>query len=144
YGHPARVRRASALALPKLASDRKAREMLELLLDDGDPLLRVDVVRALGELGDAKARPVLRDTLETDNDARVRRRIREVLRDLTEPRRAAEPLRDELESLHAEHRELKARLAKLEAQLDAHPDRTRGQSTKAPRPVRKAKLRKTR
>jgi aminopeptidase N len=140
YGHPARVRRASVLALPKLANDRKARELLELLLDDADPLLRLDVVRALGELGDAKARPALRDRLDTDTDARVRRRIREVLRDLSDPKRATEPLRDELESIHAEHRELKARMAKLEA----HLDRAGGSPKSPPRRVRKAKSKRKR
>jgi aminopeptidase N len=121
YGHPSRVRRAAAIALPKLATDRKARETLEQLLDDGDPLLRIDAVRALGELGDVKARPALRDRLNTDTDARVRRRIREVVRDLAEPKRAIEPLREELEKLQSEHGELKARLAKLEAHLDDAP-----------------------
>jgi aminopeptidase N len=118
YDRPTRVRRASALALPKLASDQKARETLELLLDDADPLLRVDAVRALGDLGDMKARPALHDRLDSDSDPRVRRRIREALRDLTEPRRATEPLRDDLEKMKAEHGELKARLAKLEARLE--------------------------
>jgi aminopeptidase N len=132
YGHPTRVRRAAAIALPKLAADRKARETLEQLLDDGDPLLRIDVVRALGELGDSKARPALRDRLEMDNDARVRRRIREVMRELAEPRRASEPLRDELEKLQSEHGELKARLAKLETRFAdsggaiPRPSRARG------------------
>ncbi|MDP9002844.1 MAG: HEAT repeat domain-containing protein, partial [Myxococcota bacterium] len=118
YGHPTRVRRAAALALPKLASDRKARETLEQLLDDPDPLLRIDVVRALGELGDVKARPALRNRLDTDTDARVRRRIREAIRDLAEPRRAIEPLREELEKLQGEHGELRARLSKIEALLE--------------------------
>ena len=99
YGHPPRARRAAIMALPKLASDRKTRETLEQLLDDGDPLLRIDAVRALGELGDGKARPALRDHLETDLDARVRRRIREVIRDIGEPRRAADALREELDKL---------------------------------------------
>ncbi len=142
YGHPARVRRASALALPKLASDRKARETLELLLDDPDPMLRIDAVRALGELGDAKARPALRDRLEKDNDARVRRRIREVLRDLAEPKRAIEPLREELEKLQGEHGELKARMAKLEARLAESPPavaRTKGKSVKKSAPARRSK-----
>jgi aminopeptidase N len=117
YGHPPRARRAAIMALPKLATDRKTRESLELLLDDGDPLLRIDAVRALGELGDSKARGALREHLETDLDARVRRRIREVVRDLGEPRRAADQLRDDLEKLQTEHHELKARLAKIEARF---------------------------
>ncbi|HXN34475.1 MAG TPA: M1 family aminopeptidase, partial [Polyangiaceae bacterium] len=50
YGHPARVRRAAAIALPKLGSDRKTRETIEQLLDDADPLLRIDAVRALGDM----------------------------------------------------------------------------------------------
>jgi aminopeptidase N len=119
YGHPARVRRASIMSLPKIATDRKTREAIELLLDDSDPLVRIDAVRALGELGDAKARPALRDRLETDLDARVRRRIREVLRDLAEPKRGSDALRDELEKLQTEHAELKARLAKIEARVDS-------------------------
>jgi aminopeptidase N len=117
YGHPQRARRAAILSLPKLAGDRKTRESLEQLLEDSDPILRIDVVRALGEMGDAKARPALRDRLEVDLDARVRRRIREVMRDLGEPRRAADQLREELEKLQSEHQELKTRLAKLEARL---------------------------
>jgi aminopeptidase N len=117
YGHPARARRAAILALPKIASDRKTRETLEHLLEDSDPIVRIDVARALHDLGDPKARPALRERLETDLDARVRRRIRETLRDLSEPRRGVEPLRDELEKLQGEHQELRARLAKLEARL---------------------------
>jgi aminopeptidase N len=117
YGHPPRVRRAAIMSLPKIAGDRKTREMIEQLLDDSDPIVRVDVVRALGEMGDVKARPSLRDRLEIELDTRVRRRIREVLRDLAEPRRASEQLRDELEKLQAEHVELKVRLATVEARV---------------------------
>ncbi len=116
YGHPTRARRAAIVALPKIAEARKARETLEDLLDDKDPYLRVDVVRALADLGDPKARPALRTKLESDLDPRVRRRIREALRDLGgEGKRAAEQLREELDKLRAEHAELKARVAKVEA-----------------------------
>lgn len=118
YGHPARARRSAIVALPKITSDRKGREALEHLLDDADPLVRIDVARALADLGDAKARGALRERLETDLDARVRRRIRETLRDLGgDGKRAVEPLREELEKLQGEHSELKARLAKLEARF---------------------------
>jgi aminopeptidase N len=123
------------MSLPKLASDRRTREMIELLLDDPDPILRIDVVRALGEMGDTKARPALRERLEVDLDARVRRRIREVLRDLAEPRRAAEAVREDLEKLQVEHAELKVRLAKIEARFV--------DDVVAP-PVKKAKKTKTR
>ena len=73
-------------------------------------------------MADTKARPALRERLEVDLDARVRRRIREVLRDLAEPRRATEAVREELEKLQGEHADLKVRLAKIEARLGGGPD----------------------
>jgi aminopeptidase N len=116
YGHPPRVRRAAALAIPKLATDRRAREHLEDLLDDADPIVRMDVVRALADLGDARSRSPLRARAEVDLDARVRRRIREVVRDLGGDRKQNEELKETVERLESEQRELRARLAKLEAQ----------------------------
>jgi aminopeptidase N len=142
YGHSARVRRAAIMSLPKIAADRKTREVLELLLDDSDPLVRIDVVRALGEMGDVKARAALRDRLEVDLDARVRRRIRETLRDLAEPRRAAEPLRDELERLQSDHTELKARLARLEARVAPSPSAAAATTAIRSAPVAGAKAKK--
>ncbi len=116
YGYPTRGRRAAISALPKLASDRKARETLEDLLEEKDPYLRVDVVRAIGDLGDSKARGALTRQLDRDLDGRVRRRIREALRDLGgASRREADRLREELDALRAEHGDLKGRLGKLEA-----------------------------
>jgi aminopeptidase N len=142
YGHPQRARRAAILALPKLSSDRRTRETLELLLDDADPIVRIDVVRALGEVGDTKARPALRERLEIDLDARVRRRIREILRDLNEPRRAADALREDLEKIQTEHAELKVRLAKLEARFQgngASEAKDGAARTAPPGPAKKAK-----
>ncbi|HEY4120455.1 MAG TPA: HEAT repeat domain-containing protein, partial [Byssovorax sp.] len=118
YGYPTRGRRAAISALPKLASDRKARETLEDLLEEKDPYLRVDVVRAIGDLGDSKARGALTRQLDRDLDGRVRRRIREALRDLGgASRREADRLREELDALRAEHGDLKGRLGKLEAMI---------------------------
>jgi aminopeptidase N len=139
YGQPMRMRRASVLALPKLASDRATRETIEDLLEDRDPILRVDAVRALGELGDAKARPALVACLETDLDSRVRRRIREVLRDLGDSKRASDALRDEIEKLQDSQSELKTRLVKLEARLPEESKRgprTRAVASAAAKPAR--------
>ena len=118
YGQPQRARRAAIMACPSSRATGKTRETLELLLDDPDPHLRIDVARALGEMADVKARPALRERLEVDLDARVRRRIREVLRDLAEPRRATEAVREELEKLQGEHADLKVRLARIEARFE--------------------------
>ncbi len=115
YGHPSRVRRAATLAIPKIATDRRAREQLEELLDDDDPILRMDVVRALTDLGDARSRSALRSRLEVDLDARVRRRIRESLRDLGAAPKREEQLKDDVEKLQNDHADLKARVAKIEA-----------------------------
>jgi aminopeptidase N len=117
YGHSSRVRRAAALAIPKLATDRRAREHLEDLLDDGDPILRMDIVRALSDLNDPRARAALRARVEIDLDARVRRRIKEVLRDLGGEKKHHKQLEDDLEKLTNEHADLKSRLAKLEARI---------------------------
>jgi aminopeptidase N len=117
YGHPSRVRRAAALAIPKLSTDRRAREHLEELLDDADPILRIDVVRALADLGDARSRSALRARAEVDLDPRVRRRIKEVVRDLGGERRQTEQLKEDVEKLQTEQLDLKARLSRMEARL---------------------------
>jgi aminopeptidase N len=104
------------MALPKISGDRKTRETLEDLLDGTDPYLRVDVVRALVDLGDTKSRGALQRQLERELDGRVRRRIREALRDIgAAGKREADRLRDDFEALRTEYTELKARLGKLEA-----------------------------
>ncbi len=87
YGHAARTRRAAILALPKLAQDKKVRDVLEDLLDDDDPLLRQDVARALADLGDAKSAAALRTRIEVESDARAKRQMREALRDLSQDAR---------------------------------------------------------
>jgi aminopeptidase N len=127
YGHPARTRRAAVLALPKLASDRKCRETLEDLLDDTDTMLRLDVARALGELGDGKARARLHERVEIELDPRVRRRLRESIRDLGhEGKKPHDTLRDDFEKLSAEHGELRGRLAVLEAKLTKGSEAPKG------------------
>jgi aminopeptidase N len=143
YGHPARTRRAAVMALPKLASDRKCRETLEDLLDDSDTMLRLDVARALGELGDTKARPRLRERLEVELDPRVRRRLRESIRDLgQEGKRPHDGLRDDLEKLQAEHGELRGRVAALEAQKAGEGPEHAAAKTAKPGKAKKSKGKK--
>jgi aminopeptidase N len=101
-----------------VAQDRKAREVLEELLDDKDPALRLDVARALADLGDSQSAGALRARLEVETDARAKRRMREALRDLTqETKRGPTVSRDDFDKLESEHVELKARLAAVEARL---------------------------
>jgi aminopeptidase N len=131
YGRPTRVRRAAIMALPKLDDGRKTREALEDLLADADPHLRIDVARALGEIGDVKARGALRDRLEIDLDPRVRRRLRETLRDLGgETKKVTDQMKDDLEKLQTDHAGLKARLGQLEARLnDGKGSKSKGEKS---------------
>jgi aminopeptidase N len=138
YGHPSRVRRAAVAAIPKLSTDRRAREHLEDLLDDDDPILRIDVVLALADLGDARSRRPLRARGEVDLDPRVRRRIREVVRDLGGEKKQSDQLKEDVEKLQGEHLELKARLSRVEARVspeDApHAPRSASLGKGAPKP----------
>lgn len=132
YGIPTRGRRAAIMALPKLSTDRKVREALEELLDQADPYLKVDVVRALLEIGDVKSRGALAKQLERELDGRVRRRIREVLRDLgAAGKKETERLREELDSLRGEHASMKARLAKLEELMSPKKDDSKSNESAA-------------
>jgi len=113
YGQPTRGRRAAVSALSQLSDSRKVRLHLEDLLDDTDPYLRIDVVRALVRMGDLKARAALQKRLDRETDGRVERRLREALRELTSTAKPAHT--DEVEGLKGELAELKARMSKLEA-----------------------------
>jgi aminopeptidase N len=118
YGVSTRGRRAAIMALSKLTSERKYREILEELLDDNNPHVRVDVVRALAEMGDAKARAALARHLEREEDGRVRRHIREVLQDLGARSKDRErELESEIDKLKTEQVELSAKVKKLEAAM---------------------------
>lgn len=132
YGIPTRGRRAAIMALPKLSTDRKIREALEDLLDQADPYLKVDVVRALVDVGDLKSRGPLAKQLERELDGRVRRRIREALRDLSAAgKKETERLREELDGLRGEHAALKARLAKLEEMMSTKKNSLESNETSA-------------
>ena len=119
YGIPWRGRRAAIAALTEISDERKTRELLEDILGTGGPHLRVAAAKALCEFGDVKARAALGRQLEREQDGRVRRRIRETLRDLgAKGQGELKRLREELSTVHREHAELKARLSKLEARAE--------------------------
>jgi aminopeptidase N len=122
YGQPVVGRRAAILVLGALAAELPAektrvRETLIELLEDPDFRARIAVVEALRALGDVEAVGALKRAEVKDLDGRVRRRAREVARVLSEGATQAEQvhqLRDSLEKLQDENRELKERVLKLE------------------------------
>jgi aminopeptidase N len=116
YGKPTRARRAAIGGLAKLLSEPRALDLFEELLRDADPHLRIDVVRALVQSAPTKARGPLARQLERDLDPRVRRRIRESLRELSsaDPKAEVAAVRDELDKLQRDHTALKTQVAALE------------------------------
>jgi aminopeptidase N len=118
-GHAAR--RAAVAALAELGDDRRdVREALELLLEERDPHLVPEVLRALARLRDgASVEPVSRVLRMTD-DGRVRRAAREALRAL-QARDGAEEmkrLRDDLDALRDELRGVRDQAAAAAAARD--------------------------
>jgi aminopeptidase N len=120
YGIPTRGRRAAIHALVELGHEREVRRHLQELLVDADPHLRIDVVAAIESLGDGRARAALRRRLDRELDGRVKRRIREALRNLTDAARSERRrVNDDLETLRRELSELKLRLAQVEEKRSA-------------------------
>jgi aminopeptidase N len=123
YGKPVIGRRAAIAVLGTLGGEfaphtRRVRETLIELLDDRDFRARIAAVEALRVLGDAEAIGPLKRAERKDLDGRVRRRAREVARKLAEGSAQDEQvrsLRDAVEKLQDENRELKERVMKLEA-----------------------------
>jgi aminopeptidase N len=123
YGEPPIARRAAIGAMAVLGAEheghkRRVRETLCELLDDPDFRARIAAVEGLRVLGDAGARDALLRAAGRDLDGRVRRRAREVERALVEGAtqdEAVRGLRDRVETLERENRELKERMIKLES-----------------------------
>ena len=123
YGKPVIGRRAAISVLGVLGGEyaqhkRRVRETLTELLLDRDFRARIAAVEALRVLGDPDAIGALKRAEGQDLDGRVRRRAREVARKLAEGSAQDEQvrsLRDAVEKLQDENRELKERVMKLEA-----------------------------
>ena len=89
-----------------------------------DPMLRVRLraVDALDTLASDKALPELRALESSELDGRVKRRAREVVARIKEGKTRSEEvrkLRDEVERVQEENKELRSRLDKLEAKVNA-------------------------
>jgi aminopeptidase N len=123
-GKTSPLRRAAAVAAGKLAAGRRdhhgrrVRERLEELLRDPDFRVQGAAVEALRALGDADATAELQALAERDLDGRLRRRAKEVIRDLAEARPRAEAiaaLEDQVNRLRDMVGELRGRLDALES-----------------------------
>ncbi len=138
YGRVSHGRRAAMMALASLVAGRRdreardARERMEELLVDPDFRVKLTAIEALATICDPRCVATLRRAADTDLDGRIRRRAREVIRDLEEGRARDESVRgvrDEVEQLRQELYGLRDKLAKLEIQRNGDtpdPRRTAG------------------
>ncbi len=124
WGKPTQGRRAAAGALALLMRGRRdreardVRERIELLLADRDFRVQAAAVEALAVIGDPAAIGSIRRMTERELDGRLRRRGKEVMRDLGEGAPLAEDvrrLRDEVGELRALAGSLRERIELLEA-----------------------------
>jgi aminopeptidase N len=124
--HAASVRRSAMVALGKarvLTTDEpllgQVRESIARVLEEAfDPGVRSAGARSLASLRDLSAAPILQRLIDRDLDGRVRRVARESLRDLRDRNargRETTQLRDDLEKLQREVRELRDRMVTAEA-----------------------------
>ncbi|HTR54862.1 MAG TPA: M1 family aminopeptidase [Kofleriaceae bacterium] len=128
WGRPTQGRRAAASALAQLVRGRRdreardVRERVELLLPDKDFRVQAAAVEALAVIGDPAAIPALRRMIDRELDGRLRRRGKEVIRDLEEGAPLAEDvrrLRDEVGELRTLAAGLRERLDRIDAGADA-------------------------
>ena len=123
YGKVSQGRRAAAHSLAVLAQGRTdvaardARERIEALLDDVDFRVAQSAIEALAVLADTKSLPALHRAVTTHLDGRIRRRGREIIRDLEEGRtrdEATKTLHDEVDRLRQDVAAMRERIGKLE------------------------------
>jgi aminopeptidase N len=115
------IRTASIRALGKLGEGKAAvRDTLERLLDDADFRARQAAIRALAEVGDSRAIPAIERLADRDLEGRIVRASREVVRDLAAGRKWTDELgslRDSVERMRQEARDLRDRVVTLETRL---------------------------
>ncbi len=152
YGRVSQGRRAAVMALAEMVSgrtdreSRHVRERIEELLEDKDFRVQTTAIEALAGIGDARAIPSLRRAVERELDGRIKRRGREVIRDLAEGRGSGDAVRelnDEVEKLRNELFAVRERLVKIEGGKGGKKDAKGAKPGKAAkRAAKKAKKRK--
>jgi aminopeptidase N len=144
WGRPPQGRRAATMALAQLMRGRRdreardVRERIELLLVDRDFRVQAAAIEALAIIADPAAIPALRRMIDRELDGRLRRRGKEVIRDLGEGAPLAEDvrrLRDEVGELRAITATLRERIELIEA--TQRPPTKAGKSKGAKRSKRK-------
>jgi len=118
YGKPHPAREAATKALGKLGEGKpEVTDHLTHLLDDPWFRIRLEATVALGELLDPKAVGALERLIERELDGRVKRRAREAARKIQAGREASDEvrrLREDVDKLKDENRQLKERLDRIE------------------------------
>jgi len=123
WGRISQGRRAATMALAGLVRGRRdreardTRERIELLLADRDFRVQAAAIEALAQIGDPAAIAALRRMIDRELDGRLRRRGKEVIRDLENGAAIGEDvrrMRDEVGELRALTAALRERIEKLE------------------------------
>jgi aminopeptidase N len=149
WGRVSHGRRAAIGALAVLCKGRKdreaarVRERIEELLEDRDFRVQSSALEGLAVLGDAAAVAAIERMAERELDGRLRRRSREVVRDLSEKASSADELiklRDEVADLKSTTSALRDRLDKLEARGSAK--QAEKEARKAEKEARRSKKKK--
>jgi aminopeptidase N len=126
WGRKSHGRRAAIGALATLCKGRKdreavrVREHIEDLLEDRDFRVQTSALEGLATLGDAAAIGAIERMAARELDGRLKRRSREVVRDLGDKATTADELgklRDQVAELRTTTAGLRERLGKLEASL---------------------------
>jgi aminopeptidase N len=134
WGRITQGRRAATMALAQLVRGRRdreardVRERIELLLGDRDFRVQAAAIEALAQIGDPAAIAGLRRMIERELDGRLRRRGKEVIRDLEN----ATPAGEDLRRLRDEIGELRQLTASLRERLELVEARSAGAGETAP------------
>jgi aminopeptidase N len=116
YGNPSRVRRAALRALVAIEPSLSTRKVVEDLLDDRDPFVRLAAAECLGEIGEQKSVGALCMQLAREDAPNVRRTLRTVIEGLRADA-AKKRWTADIAKLQDEYASLKARLQRLESKV---------------------------